>query len=502
MTEKRCIMFLPRSRRGWIALAAALAAVLAGVILLIALRQPEKQPRESQTLIEASDGLTDYDVTIKLNRDTGEIALSETVRYRNDTGETLSDLVVRLWLNAFADEENSPAATEELYDACYPEGFSPGGVTLFDVTWNGQAAAYSFDDEARTALRIEIPALRDGETGELFLRCVLQIPVCAYRTGRVGENWQLGNVVPLLSRYENGAWRTDAYSPIGDPFVSDCANFTIAVQGAAEDTVACSANMVKDSGGVWRGRMLAARDIALCVSPAYAAVSGWAGETKVISCAKTEEGARRALEDALRGVGIYSELYGEYPYPTFTVCSVDFPFGGMEYPGLCMIGERDYLESRADSLELTIAHETAHQWFFSLVGSDQVNDPWLDEALSEYLMLRYVQRRYGQSSFESLKSYRVDAAMQENVPGTVTPGSPITYFGNYTDYRTVVYDRGAALLLALDAFLPGGTDAFLRAYAGEYAFQYVSRAEFEEFLNRYAGMDLHPLLLDYLDTLM
>ena len=174
----------------------------------------------------------------------------------------------------------------------------------------------------------------------------------------------------------------------------------------------------------------------------------------------------------------------------------------MEYPGLCMIGERDYLESRADSLELTIAHETAHQWFFSLVGSDQVNDPWRDEALSEYLMLRYVQRRYGQSSFESLKSYRVDAAMQENVPGTVTPGSPITYFGNYTDYRTVVYDRGAALLLALDAFLPGGTDAFLRAYAGEYAFQYVSRAEFEEFLNRYAGMDLHPLLLDYLDTLM
>ena len=92
--------------------------------------------------------------------------------------------------------------------------------------------------------------------------------------------------------------------------------------------------------------------------------------------------------------------------------------------------------------------------------------------------------------------------MQDKTPGTLTPGSPIDYFASYADYATVVYERGAALLLALDEMLPGGVDAFLRAYAARFAFQLVSRNEFEAFLNDYAGMDCSPLLLDYLDTVM
>ena len=50
--------------------------------------------------------------------------------------------------------------------------------------------------------------------------------------------------------------------------------------------------------------------------------------------------------------------------------------------------------------------------------------------------------------------------------------------------------------------LPGGVDGFLRAYAEEYAFRFAERKDFEECLFRYAGMDLKPLLLDYLDTAM
>lgn len=71
------------------------------------------------------------------------------------------------------------------------------------------------------------------------------------------------------------------------------------------------------------------------------------------------------------------------PYDQLTVCEVDFPLGGMEYPGLIFIGRDWMAESQADSLELMLAHETAHQWFYALVGSDQVTDAWQDEALCE-----------------------------------------------------------------------------------------------------------------------
>lgn len=499
MAGKRCIIPMMRTRRGRLAAIFLLAVTVCALAWLL---WPGGQdaPRADERLRSAAQDLTAYDVTLRLDPQAHTLAISETVSYRNDTGDTLDTLVLRTWLNAFQREETSPAAVEELYDACYPDGFSPGYVTMYDVIWQGERAGHAYLDEAQTALRVDIPPLRDGEEGTLEVRCVATIPRCAHRTGISGSVWQLGNVLPLLPIYEDGAWRTDPYSPFGDPFLHPCANYTVTLHAPEGYVPACSAPLVRGEDGAWRGQILAARDVGLCVSPDYVAVSGRAGNTAVHSYARTEAGARRALESARKALDTFSALYGEMPCPALTVCSADFPFGGMEYSGLCMIGESNYLDSRADTLELTVAHETAHQWFGGLVGSDQVKNPWQDEALCQYAMLRYVRARYGQGSFETLKALQVDAPMRESIPGALTPGSPIDYFGNLSDYSTVVYGRGAALLLALDEILPQGVDAFLRAYAETFAFRYVTREAFEEFLNEQGQMDLRPLLLDYLDT--
>ncbi len=503
MAGKRCIISMFPARRRLCGIFAAVTAVLAILLLTLFASGPSAEPRaEGPRLAEAGRNLTDYTVTLRLNDQEDNLAIAETIRYRNDTGASLSSLVVRTWLNAFQTEDMSPAALEELYDACYPEGFSPGGLTLYDVLWNGERAAYAYVNEDMTALEIQIPLLADGEQGELTLRCVAQIPVCAYRTGKAGRDYQLGNVLPLLSLYQEGEWRTDVYSPIGDPFVSECANFHVTLHAPEGYAPACSAPLERGEDGAWRGSMTAARDFCLCVSPDCFTAAARVGETALYSRAKTEQGARRALEYAGKALEIYGDLYGPYPWPALTVCEVSFPFSGMEYPGLCMIGAENYREDKADTLELTVAHEIAHQWFYALVGSDQALQPWQDEALCEYAMLCYVRARYGQGSFETLKYYRVDAPMREKLPGTLTPGSPIDYFGNLADYRTAAYGRGAALLLALDELLPDGVDGFLRAYAEEFAFRFAGRTDFETCLNRYAGMDLNPLLLDYLDTVM
>ena len=486
-------------RRG---LAAACAAAALAVLLFVLLSGRAALKETDTRLAKAGEGLTDYTVTLRLDDREDTLAISETVLYRNDTGAPLSTLVVRTWLNAFQRSESSPAALEELYDACYPEGFSPGSLTIYDVLWNGERAAYAYVNEDQTALEIQIPVLESGGQGELALRCVAQIPVCCYRTGKAGRDYQLGNVLPLLSLYQDGAWRTDAYSAVGDPFLSACANFHVTLYAPDGYVPACSAPLTKGEGGAWRGDMTAARDFCLCLSPDYVTASARAGETAVYSYAKTAQGAKRALDYAKKALETYAGLYGAYPYPAFTVCEASFPFSGMEYPGLCMIGTDNYREDKADTLELVAAHETAHQWFYALVGSDQVLQPWQDEALCEYAVLRYVRMRYGQGSYETLKYYRVDAPMREKLPGGLTPGSPIDYFGALSDYRTVAYGRGAALLLALDELLPGGTDGFLKAYVDEFAFRFATRADFESCLNRYAGMDCTPLVLDYLDTVM
>ncbi|MBQ9265111.1 MAG: M1 family metallopeptidase [Clostridia bacterium] len=480
------------------AAACAMLLFVAGALIFRS-SQPSPDPGEGRW-VQAAEELTDYDVTLKLLPDSREISITERIAFRNCTGEALRDLVLRTWLNAFQSEDTSPAAAEELYDACYPDGFSPGYLTIHDVQWNGEQRPYAFNDAAQTVLRVDIPPLPDGEAGEMTLRCVAKIPVCAHRTGVVDQTYQLGNVIPQVPLYQAHAWRTDEYVPIGDPFVSPCANYSVRVYLPEEYVPACSAALERNADGSWYGKIQAARDVALCVSPNYVMASGRAGNTPVYAYALSREGARRAMEDARKAIETFTSLYGDFPYPSLSVCSVDFPFGGMEYSGLVMIGQTYFLDTWKDTLELTVAHETAHQWFYGLVGSDQVNAPWQDEALCQYAMLRYVRARYGQSSFDSLKYYQVDAPMMERIPGSLTPGSPIDYFGSLTDYSAIVYGRGAALLLALEEMLPQGIDAFLAAYADRFAYQFVSRAEFESFLNTWAGADCSPLLLDYLDT--
>ena len=499
MPRKRCIIPVPRRRAVFLTAALLTALIGTGVFLLT---RGGAQKAYTPPNLPGEGSLDRYELALRLNDESHTLSVTETIRFTNRTGQTLSNIVLRTWLNAFETEDTSPAALEEIYDACYPNGFSPGGLTLFDVRWQGESVAWAYVNGDRTALSLSIPALSDGESGELFLRCVAVIPNCAYRTGWIGAAYQLGNVIPLLSRYENGAWRTDEYSPIGDPFVSDCADFDVAAY-LPEGFSACgSAPFSRDDSGVWRGSVRAVRDFCLCVSDGFAAAKGAANGVPVYVFADTQAGADRALGDAVRAMETMIRLYGPYPYPALTLCAADFPFGGMEYAGLCMLGRHLFTESSADTLELTIAHETAHQWFYGLVGSDQANEPWQDEALCEYAMLRYVRERYGQGSFETLKYYRVDSPMRESVPGSLTPGSPIGYFSSVETYHTVVYGRGAALLLALDSLLPGGADAFLRAYAEAFSYAYASRAQLEAFLNRYADMDLTPLLLDYLDTAM
>lgn len=66
--------------------------------------------------------------------------------------------------------------------------------------------------------------------------------------------------------------------------------------------------------------------------------------------------------------------YGRYRWTSFTlVVPPNFFGGGIEYPMFVFVGRSSYER-------LVIDHETAHQWFYSLVGNDQARDPWLDGA--------------------------------------------------------------------------------------------------------------------------
>ena len=90
--------------------------------------------------------------------------------------------------------------------------------------------------------------------------------------------------------------------------------------------------------------------------------------------------------------------------------------------------------------------------------------------------------------------------MRLTIPRGVTPGSPLDYFGDWTEFRLVVTNRGAAALCALNTAMNGTLDEFLHTYYDTYAFALATREDFETLLARVTGQDWSPLLSDYLDT--
>ena len=483
---------------------ALLAAVLLAVLALDGFHL-RPRIRAGQRAQSASGGLNEYSYDLLFRPEESSLAVTMTLQYTNRTGNTLESLLLRTWAGAYAKEETSPAAIDALYEACYPQGFDPGGIAVEGVWWNGETVKAAFAVDAGTALQVAVPPLGDRESGQLLLRCRITVPACAHRFGYSQGIWQFGNILPILAVYENGQWRSEEYSPIGDPFYSECANYTVSLvapQGfACASTGSQTVEKRQDGSQCFRMQAFAARDFAFALSENWQKAQQKTNGILVTAYGPAQESARDAAKAAAKALDAYRRLYGEYAWDTYTVCAVDFPFGGMEYPGLAFIGLPAFEKDRADSLELTIAHETAHQWFYALVGSDQINEPWQDEAISEYAMLRYVREQYGWNAYKNLCITRAEAPMRERIPQRVTPATPITGFGSPDVYSAVVYGRGCAFLLAAEE-LTGKLDAVLRAYCDKYAFALASRGDFAGLLNSVTGEDLTPLLIDYLDTLI
>jgi aminopeptidase N len=113
-----------------------------------------------------------------------------------------------------------------------------------------------------------------------------------------------------------------------------------------------------------------------------------------------------------------------------------------------------------------VAHEVAHQWWYSLVGNDQVNHPWLDESLVGYSTILYYEDTFGKGVADQvLKQVFEDAyekLQQEKRDQKVD--QPVAAF-TQGDYSTVVYRKGPLFFKTLrEAIGDTKFDAFLKTY--------------------------------------
>ena len=355
---------MKRPGKRWLWLIPCVMALAVGLFLLLRSRTASlSAPAPSAALLQASDGLDEIELQAEFLPESRSLRVTQRMALTSRVDDARDTLVLRTWPNAYQSMETSPLTLTELYDAAYPEGFSTGALVMEEAAVaHGDGAAekvfYRYTDTAKTVLSLPLAqSWGCGETLTVTLRYTLMLPKAASRYGVMNGVYAVGNAFPLPALYENGAYRTDDYSPIGDPFVSECANFSLEL--TLPDGYQCAATSFPSETRQDGERQVmtfsapAVRDFALVLSQQFQAVQAMEGNVLVSVYAPDGNWARQALAFARAALRCYNELYGDYPYPSLTLTGSTLPYDGAEYPGLCLLSS----SLTGDELEKAAAHE-------------------------------------------------------------------------------------------------------------------------------------------------
>ena len=319
----------------------------------------------------------------------------------------------------------------------------------------------------------------------------------------------LAHSYPMICVYNEEGWNAEIPPQSGDVTFADTSFFLVKVSAPKGLTLVTSGQKI-DSGEAGQLQMLSvasgpARDFYLVASPDYEKISQTFGEVTINSYApeNSKKGAQLALDTAARAITDYGERYAPFPYTEFDIVATPTLALGIEYPGMIAIASRvydinqDYRGTPASVyMEATVAHETGHQWFYNLVGDDQLDDPWLDESLAQFATLQYYTDEYGPSGAQGFRNsleQRWDSVGHADIP----IGLPVAKYSGQ-EYSAIVYGRGPLFFVALEEKMgPEAFDAFMKDYTQTLSWKIATPELLQSLAEKHCSCDLNALFKEW-----
>lgn len=371
-----------------------------------------------------------------------------TVTVTNSTENPLGELKFELWANAYR-EGALYAPVSDLYEpSAYYDGASYGGIAIKSVS----DGTFAVGGEDENILTVALPAeLYPDESATLSMQFDVTLAKVNHRLG-AGENCvNLCDFYPVLCAFGEGGFLEYPYACYGDPFVSGCADFDVTLTvpesyvAAYGGTGECVAQNGKKTYHVIAEN---ARDAAFVLGD-FQSVKTEAEGVEIEYYYLRDKNPSTALNAAAESLSYFSRTFGEYAYPRYVVAETDFPYGGMENAAFSMISS----SLREEEIPVVVAHETAHQWWYAMVGSNQFENAWQDEGLAEYSTALFFEEHpaygigYGDMIASSESSYRSFFSVYSQIhkEANTAMDRPLTDFSGEYEYRNIAYDKGVIL---------------------------------------------------------
>ena len=438
---------------------------------------------------------TSYTVDAALEGE--QMSWTTAIDYLNTTGETLDDIGVNVYAAAYARPLEDVPFARDLITSDFNGEFQAlaraGEITEFEVSVAGRDTAAELDG---TSVVVDLPrALEPRERAEIRVDVTMRLPRFPERFGRWHDLTLLGNWIPTVAVRDDGGWRLERFGSIGDPFVSEVADYDVAVTVDENEGVVGTGALVgvEDAGEGSRRWSFAApgvRDAAYVAGPFVRGLEGRAGDTVVRSWYSAGRGldGEANLATAVSTVSHYQETYGELSWPEVEVVATEGRLGGMEYPGVVFVSSASesfsglpvlpdlvsysgFEEARA---RYVVAHEIAHQWWYASVGNDQIDEPWLDEAFAEAATRIWLENAEDGERTRLLTNLSGDPE-----PSRAAVRAGIGDFDSNEVYADVVYLDGSEVLMELRRAVGQDTyDDILRTWHDEHSLEIATVDDF------------------------
>ncbi len=357
-------------------------------------------------------GLPRYDIDARLDLERKVLVARERVRFTNRSTKPTRELVFHVYprYKVAAKDRLILSKTLEMLRLSPEEAMDEEGrrLDVGAVRVSGRDAKFSFDPDVDTIM--VVPLDRDvapGASVEAEIEFTLALPEYWGRWGHHHGITYLLNWYPVLAHHDADGWKRTPFVPWHQPWYQEAGHYRVRIDTPENQVIASTGRITAESPSA-AGRKFTmieahpARDFALVCSDRFTTLGRQVGSTRVrVHCfAENRENAERMLNTACEVIPLYERWFGPYYDDEFEIAPAFFGWNGNECSGLVLIDDRVMRLPAAGGryLDHLITHETCHQWFWNVVGSDGYAETFMDEGLVNGFTALRLDNKFGRNA--------------------------------------------------------------------------------------------------------
>ncbi|MHA1471642.1 MAG: M1 family aminopeptidase [Promethearchaeota archaeon] len=450
-------------------------------------------------IAQITGNFSSYNLSIIMDEVSSSVEGNLTVNFYNNDNINFTQIPFHIYLSGMAKDTR------------------PGFIEIVNVTdQDNQNIAFPFEVYSNQQIMwVNLTAeLEPQKIAKFIIRFNSTIPDGGIdRANSHGSNetqsriYKFGSFYPIPCVYDNeDGWNTDSYLTTGDPFYFDMAYYNFFIEAPNGMIIAATGKLeekLENGATTWYhfNPVYPVREVTFSASRYFQVQSKISNGVNVSTYFLLKDNNlwnNYALNHAENALILFNNSFGTYPYPTLNVVEEYTDYGGMEYPNQVYISESiggwAYpLEVRRRLLEKIIVHEVCHQWWYNLVGNDEIDVGFLDEGLTCWSTDYYGEHYYGDWEFFQYTRYidEVRVYYAENGISSKINQSVYECLSTNTDFYYVAYHKAPLIFeklrqaLGLTAFLEG-----IKLYFESYQFELVILSDLKQAFEDAVGQSL------------